>query len=144
MEDARFKDKRKTIRNNSGERTGIVSWRSKLVVYGITQCVQDWMPIFCASGLGIKRVFKNSIFKKKKQTRGTPYHGLYGVLRRKGLLFLGFRSSYFEKGCRIKCTRQPRNVSRVVLSSLFFKEISKNGRRGHRHMSASAKGKQQK
>ena len=38
MEDARFKDKRKTIRNNSGERMGIVSWRSKLVVYGITQC----------------------------------------------------------------------------------------------------------
>ena len=31
--------------------------------------------------------------------------------------------SYFEKGCRIKCTRQPRNVSWVALSSLFFKEI---------------------
>ena len=31
--------------------------------------------------------------------------------------------SYFEKGCRIKCTRQPRKVLWVVLSSLFFKEI---------------------
>ena len=41
MEDARFKDKEKRIRNNSGERMGIVLWRSKLVVYGITQCVQD-------------------------------------------------------------------------------------------------------
>ena len=49
--------------------------------------------------------------------------------------------SYFEKGCRIKCTRQPRKVLWVVLSSLFFKEIWK---RIHRHMSASAKGKQQK
>ena len=30
--------------------------------------------------------------------------------------------SYFEKGCRIKCTRQPRKVLWVVLSSLFFKK----------------------
>ena len=30
----------------------------------------------------------------------------------------------------------------VVLSSLFFKEIWKNGRRGRGHTSASAKGKQ--
>ena len=37
--------------------------------------------------------------------------------------------SYFEKGCRIKCTRQPRKVLWVVLSSLFSKEIWKNGRR---------------
>ena len=51
---------------------------------------------------------------------------------------------YFEKGCRIKCTRQPRKVLWVVLSSLFFKEISKNGKRDRGHMSASAKGKQQK
>ena len=31
--------------------------------------------------------------------------------------------SYFEKGCRKKCTRQYRKVLWVVLSSLFFKEI---------------------
>ena len=31
--------------------------------------------------------------------------------------------SYFEKGCRKKCTRQSRKVLWVVLSSLFFKEI---------------------
>ena len=31
--------------------------------------------------------------------------------------------SYFEKGCRTKCTRQSRKVLWVVLSSLFFKEI---------------------
>ena len=30
--------------------------------------------------------------------------------------------SYFEKGCQIKCTRQPRKVLWVVLSSLFFKK----------------------
>ena len=52
--------------------------------------------------------------------------------------------SYFEKGCRIKCTRQPRKVLWVVLSSLFFKEIWKNDRRDHGRMFASAKGKQQK
>ena len=51
--------------------------------------------------------------------------------------------SYFEKGCRKKCTRQARKVLWVVLSSLFFKEIWKNGTRGHGHMFASAKGKQQ-
>ena len=37
-----------------------------------------------------------------------------------------------------------RKVLWVVLSSLFFKEIWKKGRRGRGHMSASAKGKQQK
>ena len=52
-----------------------------------------------------------------------------GRLRRKGVPFSGFRYNYFEKGCRIKCTRQPRNVSWLVLSSLFFKEIWNNGRR---------------
>ena len=52
--------------------------------------------------------------------------------------------SYFEKGCRKKCTRQFRKVLWVVLSALFFKEIWKNGTRGHGHMFASAKGKQQK
>ena len=52
--------------------------------------------------------------------------------------------SYFKKGCRKKCTRQSRKVLWVILSSLFFKEISKNGRRGHGRMFASAKGKKQK
>ena len=37
----------------------------------------------------------------------------------------------FEKGCRKECTRQSRKVLWVVLSSLFFKEIWKNGTRGH-------------
>ena len=48
--------------------------------------------------------------------------------------------SCFEKGCRNKCTRQPRKALWVVFSSLFFKEISKNGTRGHGRMSARAKG----
>ena len=53
--------------------------------------------------------------------------------------------SYFEEGCRITCTRQTRKVLwGCSLSSLFFKQIWKNGRRGHGHMSASAKGKEQK
>ena len=41
-----------------------------------------------------------------------------------------FIYSCFENGCRKKCTRQSRKVLWVVLSSLFFKEIWKNGRRG--------------
>ena len=47
--------------------------------------------------------------------------------------------SYFEKGCRTKCTRQPRKVLWAVLSSPFFKEIWKNGRRSREHISASLK-----
>ena len=31
--------------------------------------------------------------------------------------------SYFEKGCRKKCTQQSRKVLWVVLNSLFFKEV---------------------
>ena len=52
--------------------------------------------------------------------------------------------SYFEKGCRKKCTRQSRKLLRVALRALFFKEIWKNGTGGHGHMFASTKGKQQK
>ena len=49
--------------------------------------------------------------------------------------------SYFEKGCRKKCTRRSRKVWWVVLCSLkFFEEIWKNGPRGHGRMFASAKG----
>ena len=51
--------------------------------------------------------------------------------------------SYFEKSCRKKCTRQCRKVLQVVLSSLFFKEICKNGTRGHGLMFIIAKGKKQ-
>ena len=50
--------------------------------------------------------------------------------------------SFFEKGCRKKCTWQFRKVLWVVLSSLFFKEIWKNDTRGHWRIFASAKGKQ--
>ena len=40
--------------------------------------------------------------------------------------------TYFEKGCPKKRTRQSRKVLWVALNSLFFKEIWKNGTRGHR------------
>ena len=53
-----------------------------------------------------------------------------------------FLYSYFEKGCRKKCMWQSRKVLWVVLSLLFFNEISKNGTRGHERMFARAKGKQ--
>ena len=39
--------------------------------------------------------------------------------------------SYFEKGCRKKCTRQSRKVLWVVLNALFFKGVWKNDTRGH-------------
>ena len=55
-----------------------------------------------------------------------------------------FLYSYFEKGCRKKCMWQSRKVLWVVLSLLFFNEISKNGTRGHERMFACAKGKQKK
>ena len=42
--------------------------------------------------------------------------------------------SYFEKGCRKKCTGQSRKVLWVVLSSLFFKEFRKNGTKSHKRM----------
>ena len=52
--------------------------------------------------------------------------------------------SYFEKGCRKKCTRQSRKVLWVVLSSLFFKEIWKDGTRSRGRVFAGAEGKQLK
>ena len=50
---------------------------------------------------------------------------------------------YFEKGYQKKCMWQCRKVLCAVLSSLFYKEIFKNGSGGHGLMFASAKGKQQ-
>jgi len=47
----------------------------------------------------------------------------------------------FRERLSQKWTRQSRKVLWVVLSSLFFKEIWKNGMRGHGRMFASAKGK---
>ena len=49
----------------------------------------------------------------------------------KGLVLFITPYSCFEEGCRKKWTRQSRKVLWVVLSSLFFKEIWKNGTRGH-------------
>ena len=43
--------------------------------------------------------------------------------------------SYFEKGCRKKCTRQSRKVLGVVLSSLFFKEIEGMAREAKTYVS---------
>ena len=51
--------------------------------------------------------------------------------------------SYFENGCRKKCTLQSRKALWVVLRALFFKEIWKNATGGNGHMFASTKGKQQ-
>ena len=52
--------------------------------------------------------------------------------------------SYFEKGCRKKCTRQSQKVLWVVLNSLLFKEVWKNDTRGHVQMFVSAERKQRK
>ena len=51
---------------------------------------------------------------------------------------------YMCTAVRKKGTRQSRKVLWVVFSSLYLKEISKNGTRGHGRMFASASGKQQK
>ena len=53
---------------------------------------------------------------------------------KRGALHVFLVYSYFEKGCRKKCTRQSGKVLWVVLSPLFFKEIWQNGTRGHGHM----------
>ena len=58
--------------------------------------------------------------------------------------FVHIVHSYFEKGCRKKCTQQSRNGLWVVLSLLFFEEIWKNGTRGLGRLFASTEGKQQK
>ena len=61
-----------------------------------------------------------------------------------GYPFFIYIQLFRDWGCRKKCTQQSRKVLWMVLSSLFFKGIWKNGTRGHGHMSVSAKGKQQK
>ena len=58
--------------------------------------------------------------------------------------FRRFLYSYFEKGCRKKCTRQSREVLWVVLRSLFFIEILKEWYERPWTMFLSAKAKQQK
>ena len=89
-------------------------------------------------GARVSRSFFNSIAWKQ------PFLWNYGYLVILTSRLVNNAYSHFEKGCRITCSRQPRKVLWVVLSSLFFKEIWKNGRRIQGHMSAIAKGKQQK
>ena len=83
--------------------------------------------------------------QNRSKANTSPFHYARGVWQDCILspLLLIFIHRYFEKGCRKKCTRQSRKVLWVVLNSLFFKQISKNGTRGHGHMFATAKGKQQ-
>ena len=57
---------------------------------------------------------------------------------------LFFMYSYFENGCRTKCSQQSRKELREIMSSLFFKKIWKNGTSDGGRMFASAKGKKQK
>ena len=73
----------------------------------------------------LKRAWKSNFFRSHKEncTKG---------------LILSNAYSYFEKVRRKKCTRQSRIVLWVVFSSLFFKEIWKNGKMGHGYMSAGA------
>ena len=73
----------------------------------------------------LKRAWKSNFFRSRKEncTKGLILSNVY---------------SYFEKGRRKKCTRQSRIVLWVVFSSLFFKEIWKNGKMGHGYMSAGA------
>ena len=52
--------------------------------------------------------------------------------------------SYFERGCRKKCTRLSREALWVVLSSLFFEKFERIGTKGRGNVFASAKRKQQK
>ena len=62
LEDARFKDKRKGFEITHGR--GWASPRSgvNLLFMASLNVFRTERPIFCASGLGIKRMFKNSIF----------------------------------------------------------------------------------
>ena len=54
-----------------------------------------------------------------------------------------FTYSYFEQGCRKKCTRQSRKVLWVVLSALGSSKKSERMARGATDMFSSATGKQQ-
>ena len=53
--------------------------------------------------------------KKSESGKGTVFFSLF-------LFCLFVFISYFEKGCRKKCTRQSRKVLWVVLSSLLFQK----------------------
>ena len=93
--------------------------------------IGDWQPF--RSEYGYEIYYKYIWWNCKAVISSEPQG------RRKYILLY----SYFEKGCLKKCMRQSWKVLWVVLSALFFKEIWKNGTGGHhRHMFASAKGKQ--
>ena len=56
----------------------------------------------------------------------------------------GYSIQLFQERLSEKVHGQSRKVLWVILSPLFFKEISKNGTRNHGRMFASGKGKEQK
>ena len=90
-------------------------------------------------------IFANSVsFLTSTDDRIQKFSSMSVAFRGQSIGEFSLVYSCFEKSCRKKCTRQSRKVLWVVLSSLFFKEIWKNGTRGHGGMFARAKGKQQK
>ena len=91
--------------------------------------------------VNLKQPHKSQLFSVRLWSRSVIYKV---ILENSCCIIYVNVYSYFEKGCRKKCTRQSLKVLWVVLSLLFFKEIWKNVTRGHGCMFARNKGKQQK
>ena len=148
---------------SSFESTGVLDLqRAKEEITNIPTCTYSWRPKF--KNLGRRRRRRR---RRRRWRRLGRYYSTISCMMMTIIIvmmmitiILNYRKrpvsqatrlvlvvpaySYFEKGCRKRCTRQSQKVLWVGLSSLFFKEIWKNGRRGHGSMFASAKGKQQK
>ena len=105
---------------------------------GFLKNVSDYPQVNNFLSLGVNQLNHSNLCPFPITFLGT----LNGILR---VLLLNIPLySYFEKGCRKKCTRQSRKALWVVLSLLFFKDFERIGTKGHGNVFASAKGKQQK
>ena len=102
-EEAPFKDKGKRIRNNSGERWASSRSGVNLLFMVSLNVFRNERQYFVLPGCE-QREFLKIVSFKNPNPRGFSYVGLYGEAPPKRFTFLGFRYSYFKKGCRIKCT----------------------------------------
>ena len=118
-------------------------WRSQRETKGDSRDVaiiafQCSHVVVFESPLHVRRLSVPHSYSYNRTDKGLPEPCLYMFLNTSELY------SYFEKGCRKKCTRQSWKALWVVLSSPFFREIWKNWHERPWNVFASANGKEQK
>ena len=113
-----FQEFSRTVTHQFQNSLWLVSLKIEFIVIAVNSYfwkLLDSLRILLVRWLLLLWLPQNIMIISKYQILGWPYQNISV----KSLMIY----SYFEKGCRKKCTRQSWRVLWVILSALFFKEI---------------------